>query len=74
MTPSGLEPKSSEPESEILSIELWGLNWAAKVTNSNSVFATIFTTHKAQKANGVVEKIYALKVSLRKTIYVLKEL
>lgn len=25
VTPSGFEPKSSEPESEILSIELWGL-------------------------------------------------
>ncbi len=24
VTPSGFEPKSSEPESEILSIELWG--------------------------------------------------
>lgn len=28
VTPSGFEPKSSEPESEILSIELWGrLKW-----------------------------------------------
>jgi hypothetical protein len=26
VTPSGFEPKSSEPESEILSIELWGRN------------------------------------------------
>lgn len=26
VTPSGFEPKSSEPESEILSIELWGLD------------------------------------------------
>ncbi len=25
VTPSGFEPKSSEPESEILSIELWSL-------------------------------------------------
>lgn len=33
VTPSGFEPKSSEPESEILSIELWGHSlFAAKVT------------------------------------------
>ena len=29
VTPSGFEPKSSEPESEILSIELWG-QWIVK--------------------------------------------
>jgi hypothetical protein len=29
--PSGLEPKSSEPESDILSIELWDLKPVAKL-------------------------------------------
>ena len=31
VTPPGIEPRSSEPESDILSIKLWGLSNLTKI-------------------------------------------
>lgn len=46
VTPTGFEPISSEPESEILSIELWGPIYYANIENI-FIPISLFKTHNA---------------------------